>query len=407
MSRCRSIRSLILSKPLADLTAAERATVQIHLAECPRCKRLSERLIEIDLQLTLLCQAPPAMRSAARHGFAASRVRFVVYAAAFALAAILGTGFGIRYGAGSLFGPAYAADLDGRASGLPNLGFDDARVPPQEDWSAADGSGKEMPLESFARPSAPSPNFCVLDSRETRLGSGRSLKLYLRSFGGSVLRTIPGPFPAGTVVYLRSWVLMPKPGSTDNKWLSIGIGSKPTDPSHKEAVALVDVFDASPYWRPYTISTGLTSAAQALTIRFSSGAGDGAYQGWDRAAWIDDVQLEISVPLAGTAQSSGDRIQVRIEQPAGFQVSPRPQDLGLRLYGEQTPRFAPASVETDGKSVTCTYEAPGLAGLIARGNPDTGDRRLPIEIKARLRRGGLTVEGSFGASVLPNPPKNP
>ncbi len=400
---CKKVTRWLRGGPLSDLGLREREAVERHIVECELCRSLYDRLARVDRDLSLLCVEPPVLRQPHVASFAASRLRFAGYAALFALAAIAGTGFGVRYGAGKLFGEGFAADLDHQVQGLRDMDFDAGSFT-RQDWTAT-GSGVqgEFPLESLEPVHQDVPNFYALDDRVSHSSEGRSLKLYLRSFGGAVRRTIVGPFPAGTVVRVQSWVLMPQPGSTRNKWLSFGVSTLPLTQGEKGQSASIDVFDASPVWRPYLLTMGLASGAHSLEISFSTGAGDGSYLGWDRAAWIDDVQVSISIPIHGEAATHGDVVTARLTPPPNFTLSADPRDLELWTYGGKLPNLRPTRVEQAGRDVVCTYMAVGLAELIAGGNPDTGTPGLPIQVRTRLRRDGLAFEGTWGTQVNPTP----
>lgn len=406
MSRvdCNRVNTWLCEGPLSDLGHPEREAVMRHIEACERCRTLYNRLLRVDRDLTLLCADPPQLHHPQPAGFVGSRLRFAGYCALFALTAIIGTGFGVKVGAGKLFGEGYAADLDHQVAGLPDMSFDAGSFT-KSDWAATGPKGRGgFPLDSLEPAHQGLPNFYELDDRVTRSGKGRSLRLYLRSFGGAVRRVIDGPFPAGTLVRIQAWILMPQPGSTRNKWLSFGASTQPMNPDEQGQSATIDVFDASPNWRPYILTVGLPSDARSLEIGFSTGAGDGQHLGWDRSAWIDDVQLSIEVPIHGEATVIGDQVQVRLEPPATFELSEDPNDLKLWTYVGKT--LEPTRVRTVGPALVCEYRGEGLGKLIESGNPDTGNPGLPVQVRTSLRRDGLTFEGTWGDQLVrPNSPR--
>jgi hypothetical protein len=201
---------------------------------------------------------------------------------------------------------------------------------------------------------------------------------------------------------LQAWVFMSHPGSTRNKWLSFGISCDPTDhPGRSNWSTSIDVFDASPQWRPYTLTTSLPSQCSSVSFGFGTGAGDGVYEGWDRAAWIDDVQIAIEVPMKGVATSRGDTVVVRFSLPKNFTLSENFDDP-LLWTGSQRPMLTAKSVKRIGTDFVCRYEAAGLGKLVEGGNPDTGLPGFNIQLQVKLRRGGLEFVGTCGSAVTPS-----
>jgi hypothetical protein len=145
--------------------------------------------------LAFAATEPPVLRQSPRVGFIRSRLRLAGYAGGFVLASLLGVGYGTKFGVNSLFGEAYASDLDNEVKGLKNVGFDDGQFSGDEDWFV------RLPADSMTSDKHDVPNFYEFDDQRTHRGAGRSLKLYLRSYGGSVSRTIEGPFPRGTRIH--------------------------------------------------------------------------------------------------------------------------------------------------------------------------------------------------------------
>jgi len=143
---------------------------------------------------------------------------------------------------------------------------------------------------------------------------GQSIKLYQRAYGGRVRRDFNLPLPEGTLIKLSFWVLCPRGGSFENKHFSGGLGTPDA------MLANLDVFDASPNWRPYVLSTSLSSFTDRFHVEFGTGSGNGSYQGFDWATWVDDVKVE--VVLKAEAQSwtvTDDDIAVVVRLPEGYE----------------------------------------------------------------------------------------
>lgn len=134
-------------------------------------------------------------------------------------------------------------------------------------------------------------NMAIRDTAVAHTGSA-SARLTLRWGGGEVDQRVAIPeHLRGTNVSLGFWALMPHAGSSSNKWLTGILGILGPDGRTLGEVSWSQ-FDALPGWtRIQTEPLSMAKDAAQIRVAFHTRNGNGAYSGYDRNAWIDDVAL--------------------------------------------------------------------------------------------------------------------
>lgn len=386
---CKDCNELLDHGVFADLAADERREIETHAAGCPACAARLKEAVAYDRLLSGFFDSREAALAARRRRWAPWSWRVLAVAAALAISAFGGQFVGRSRG-----------QADGRRQYASLFAQADASsMPPAEVLRSAAGLGFEngfMDLD-FGRDSGfvPSPGndplFAELDSSVTH--SGRpSLKIYQRSNSGDVVRHIGLPLPVGTEVKLIFWALLPKGGTNTNKWISASLRGDAAD-GGTAAGSAVELYDASPNWRPYILSLGIFKPSTGFDICFGTG-GDGLYRGWDWAGWIDDAQVDLCLhpqePIAWSG--SGDVLRARLVLPAPYRAEDvDPASVRLIAYSHEYAPVSPVAHPSGFAKGVYRFESADAIKALRAGNPDLPGTPAVASIRGRVRYRGWQV----------------
>lgn len=245
--------------------------------------------------------------------------------------------------------------------------------------------------------------FATIDPRVAHSGKS-SLKLVKRDGSGQVTQWIDLPLPKGTNIGLCAWVLSPTADFGDNKYFVMALGTRYVGARYgpekrDDAICTFSLVDASPVWRPLIVNTQLERDAQGLLLTFSAGAGRGTYTGWDRATWVDDVLLEIVVPIDARFVEHDARLKIEAQLPKGYSISLAEPILFSSYYRQShgLPDL-PAKVEPseDGR-LQLVVDDPKAVSELRTTNPDTGGPPTGT-VSGHLNRRGYSV--AFKANFI-------
>jgi hypothetical protein len=145
----------------------------------------------------------------------------------------------------------------------------------------------------------PTSNATFLDTTVGHTGHN-SLKLIEESGGGGVWQDVPYSLPAGTVVELGWWMMMPDPATQVNKLFDVYLTY---DGLYTPGGETLLQSDALPDWTYKTLSFVLPSAASSITFQFNTQYGDGCCG--PNPVWVDDVTLRATGPGLGQVPEPG------------------------------------------------------------------------------------------------------
>jgi hypothetical protein len=234
----------------------------------------------------------------------------------------------------------------------------------------------------------PLPGFATLDASVTNSGEP-SLKLIQRSASGRLEQNIPVPLPSGTEIKLGAWIYSPRGGSPDNKYFAMGVSTPGIG-----NVASIDILDASPVWRPYILSTVLTKPTTSISLTLTM-TGNGTYEGWDWATWVDDVFVGISMPLSGTCRQIQDSLVIDARVPEGFDTSNLSESVQFNAVYDPPNEIAHnisgrVIKGTDHRTFRVVIDSPVAIDALTMENPDTHGPASG-SVAGRLQYGSYSV----------------
>lgn len=397
---CKDARKLLEEEVLVDLEPAQMASLRHHAESCPKCARLLADATRRDAALTsLLSELEPATESKPAASTWSGFRRGYRWQTAFG-SVVLGFAGGFVFGPGKALPQAHASAIE---EVLIYRGvLNEAIVGP-----SAFIEGFESGLDGWDL--GPSVHNYVASDSTVRHGGQSSLKLYNRSWGGVAMRHFDCPIPKGATVRLAYWLLTPKGGTPNNKWFSSSIN---TD---AEETMDLDVLDPNPSWRPVTFAMTCQQVADGFTVHLATGAGHGAYQGFDWATWVDDVRVYVgSLVESASWKLYGDRLEVNVVLPEPYTAED--VDLGhivvWTIYGDFSPVRA-ESAEVNGEALKLVFRSNAVAHYLRTKKTDEG-RDAPLDVVFPAKRGDLPcvftvatygTEGTYPKAELPTAPE--
>lgn len=384
MSECRAFQQLLEEVGLAALPASLQIPVADHLAECADCQAALDRSVLLDVAVASglsSALAPVQGRTKLFELMDLLRIRPVRFATAgvgLCAAVFCAAWFGYpvieawRFPGGDAAPIRDQFELRGLEEVTKSTVATPRRIGP---WTVSQNQA---------------PGFASLDSKVTHLG-GQSIKLVQRSGSGYLERRVSLPLPAGTNVICGAWILAPRGGSPDNKYLTMTL--KPGD-----GIGKSDTFDldASPNWRPIILRTTLDKAVKSFSLQLGVSGGYGRYTGWDWKTWVDDVFVGVMIPLKGSFEERNGSLIVDAKLPSGFTASmldrkeiwftaydSRARNIPGRVLPPPAPDTIRIAIDSE-KAVTAMHTSnqdtggPPTAGIAAR--LDYKRFSVPVEI---------------------------
>ncbi|MBI1757291.1 MAG: zf-HC2 domain-containing protein [Fimbriimonas ginsengisoli] len=382
--------SLIDRYLAGTLTPAEEEALEAHMAECEACRARFDELTRPVTEAVRGAASALAFPQRLRRrlpipGGTARRPRFWI-AAALAAALLVGAfAVGSRYAQQWLFviPEAPTQDPDKAVQSLQNEGFEQGEV----GWTGFGGLN------------------ATVDTGVAHSGRA-SAKLLHRSGGGRIDRVIPIPVPAGSDLTLSAWVLCPRGGSTHNKWLALSVAA---GDDIEGVVATLDIYDASPHWRPIQLHLHCPIATNEIRVEATTSPGRGNYEDTDWASWVDDFGLSLVLrgQAVAPARIDGDAIRVGFEVPSPY--DPRHIEPTSVRYVDNlgaTLPIGPTEFSIEGRTIWCTFRDAGEARRLALPNPDRPDKPSVFSIMARVEYASVSVpvDAGFIGTFQPSPP---
>ncbi|MBI5706026.1 MAG: hypothetical protein HZC36_03440 [Armatimonadetes bacterium] len=383
---CRHVRKALAGSAPVELPPALLAEIKQHAESCSGCAANLAKSQRLDAAMALLVADPEGMAGAevllassrprSESSSSSSRrtspgFRWLMFAGGTSLTLVLGIALGGFAGI-ALLVPTVDAKSSAEFLDVPFLneafvrggGFFD-------DFESGLGAWKPQPN---------GPNYAELSGEEAHSGS-KSLKFYHREYGGLYDKRFNTPVPAGGIIRLATWVLSPRGGAADNKWLNLGIGTGTEADSGP--VAGIDVLSVDSRWQPVTLQLAVAQTTPGFHVQLTTGPGHGQYSGWDWASWVDDVRVYLN---AGVEKSvwmiEGDtlRMAVRLPKPYG----PKSADL-TRVYVRDLQKRISA-VPADERRVfddvmVFTFRSPKLVAFIQEETESDGS---PVSLQMVL-----------------------
>ena len=210
--------------------------------------------------------------------------------------------------------------------------------------------------------------FASLDDHVSH-SSGRSIKLVQRSGSGELQQDIPIPLPAGADITVGAWILAPRGGSADNKYLEVFVR-----PSNSSAKASSFVLDASPNWRPVILRTTLEKPTNSFLIDFSVANGYGNYLGWDWATWVDDIFIGVLIHMEGHFVEDHGELVIDAKLPPGYTADMvEKKSIVFNAYDERAREIAGSELATSHSgTVRLAIKSPVAVRAMRTPNRDTG-----------------------------------
>ena len=287
-----------------------------------------------------------------------------------------------------------------RLRGMANLDFeaDPEKGTPVPGWIVDSNKGLNVP-------------FALIDDTVRHSGS-RSLKLVQRFGSGTLRQQLPFLLPAGSTVIFGAWILSPRGGSPDNKWISLSICGDQGVP-----LATTDCLDPTPEWKRFVVQATLQRASSRCFIELNAGNGVGRHRGWDWATWVDDLFVGVTIhlqPVNTNAKLTNGLIVQYAELPAGYNAEDIDLDKPLTFEEEDSRHQAPARLEknTNGDPGRVSFSCDEPAEVKLLTSPDAEEQVEAFgEIWGRFNRGGYTIPFCVSCRGTPitrvNPPARP
>lgn len=161
---------------------------------------------------------------------------------------------------------------------------------PSFETGGADWPNGEGP-QDWQSPGEAAQNYTYWSDEKAYEGS-KSVKMLLRSWGGVVERTIPMPIQSGQEISVKAWVNMPQPGNQSNKWFTLYILAYDSG-GELVAYQATSQYDALVGWQQLEAKAIASGDVSSITIRAHTQNGNGSYQGYDKAVWVDQFSLAV------------------------------------------------------------------------------------------------------------------
>lgn len=315
---CRHVRKTLANSAPVELSPEVLSQIKHHAESCAKCAALLAKAQRLDAALALMLADPEgAVEADALLASAETRkrpaqpryrrsgpgFRWLAIAGGTSLTLVFGVLLGAIVGM-AILAPTVEAKIPAEALDVPFL--NDAFVR---------GGGYFDDFESGLgdwEPQQHGPNFAELSDDQAHSGR-KSLKFYHREYGGFYMKRFNTPIPPNSVIRLATWVLSPRGGTADNKWLNLGIGLE-AGPS-----ASIDVLTQDTRWQPMTMQLYVAQGADRFHVAITTGPGNGNHKGWDWTSWVDDVRVYLTSGVERTLWViEGDTVHMAVKLPMPY-----------------------------------------------------------------------------------------